>query len=216
MTDCFHHIEKHFKRIKLLYIYLIFSDISFSSLVLIQISNIFEKKLASRSKSKRLKTKSSAGRIRFRIAPKNWVRNRFSCFHWIFSFRHILSMNYNVFYRKFNEWIVSEKFPERWWTEMSFLNRSHWYRYVQYTAKNCLSNRKEFYLILKTTSGKTSFALSLPGAPNHYRGYWSSDQWYDDADYMILDHIPWDEYQQRGFPNLQDLITNQKFLSVSS
>ena len=84
---------------------------------------------------------------------------------------------------------------------MSFPNRSHWYRYVQYIAKNCLSNRKEFYLILKITSGKISFALSLPGVSNHYRGYWSSDRWYDDADYMVLDDIPWDEYQQRGFPN---------------
>jgi hypothetical protein len=33
---------------------------------------------------------------------------------------------------------------------------------------------------------------------------------------MILDDIPWNEYHRRGFPSPEDLITGQKFLSVSS
>ena len=62
--------------------------------------------------------------------------------------------------------------------------------------------------------GKTSFALSLPGIPNHCHGYWTTDMWYDEADYMIVDDVPWNEFEKRGFPNPQDLITGQKFLSV--
>lgn len=64
-------------------------------------------------------------------------------------------------------------------------------------------------------SGKTSFALSLPGIPNHCRGYWSRDEWYNQADYMIMDDIPWKEFRQRGFPNPEDLLTGQKFICVS-
>lgn len=71
------------------------------------------------------------------------------------------------------------------------------------------------FLIEINHLGKTTFALSLPGIPNHYRGYWTADRWNDQADYIVIDDIPWNEYQQRGFPSPQDLLTGQKFVSVS-
>ncbi|CAF1641157.1 unnamed protein product, partial [Adineta ricciae] len=63
--------------------------------------------------------------------------------------------------------------------------------------------------------GKTAFALSLPGIANYYHGHWATDQWNDDADYIVLDDIPWNEYTQRGFASAQDLITGQQFVSVN-
>lgn len=62
--------------------------------------------------------------------------------------------------------------------------------------------------------GKTSFALSLPGVANHCRGYWSADNWNNEADYIIVDDVPWNEYRQRGFPNPEELLTSQRFLNV--
>ncbi|CAF1231386.1 unnamed protein product [Rotaria magnacalcarata] len=45
--------------------------------------------------------------------------------------------------------------------------------------------------------GKTSFALSLPGIPNYYRGVWSIIYWDNDATYMLFDDIPWRSYDKK-------------------
>ncbi|CAM2727414.1 unnamed protein product [Rotaria socialis] len=68
---------------------------------------------------------------------------------------------------------------------------------------------KALFLVGNTGTGKTSFALSLPGKSNHYRGYWSREKWDDEADYMVLDDIAWDKIAKRGFPDKEDLITGQ-------
>ncbi|CAF2013050.1 unnamed protein product [Rotaria magnacalcarata] len=57
--------------------------------------------------------------------------------------------------------------------------------------------------------GYTGFALSLPGKPNHCRGYRSRDNWDDEADYIVLDDVPWNKIAKRGFLDKEDLITGQ-------
>ena len=64
--------------------------------------------------------------------------------------------------------------------------------------------------------GKTSFALSLFGISNHCRGHWSPKDWNCDADYMIIDDVPWDGFEKdRGFPDKRDFLTGQDGLFVS-
>ncbi len=64
--------------------------------------------------------------------------------------------------------------------------------------------------------GKTTFAESLYGVANHCRGVWNPDTWNNNADYMIFDDIPWDEFEKPsyGYPKKQDLLTGQKHLHV--
>lgn len=64
-------------------------------------------------------------------------------------------------------------------------------------------------IIGPTGTGKTSFALSLPGAFNYSQGRWMLDDWNDQARYSIYDNIPWDEFEKRGFPNKKGLLTQQ-------
>ncbi|CAF4203778.1 unnamed protein product [Rotaria magnacalcarata] len=68
---------------------------------------------------------------------------------------------------------------------------------------------KALFLVGNTGTGKTSFALSLPGKPNHCRGYRSRDNWDDEADYIVLDDVPWNKIAKRGFLDKEDLITGQ-------
>ena len=62
--------------------------------------------------------------------------------------------------------------------------------------------------------GKTSFALSLSGVPNHVCGHFSREDWKDDADYMILDNIDWPNWDKKGFPNPRELLTGQSHITV--
>ncbi|CAF2248485.1 unnamed protein product [Rotaria magnacalcarata] len=72
------------------------------------------------------------------------------------------------------------------------------------------SDKKGFKLWPKSsTTGKTSFALSLPGIPNYYRGVWSIVYWDDDASYMIFDDIPFPSFDKKGYPSKKDLLTGQ-------
>jgi hypothetical protein len=48
--------------------------------------------------------------------------------------------------------------------------------------------------------GKTTFALSLPGICNYYKAGWCLDDWKNYADYVVLDDVPWDEFENRRFP----------------
>ncbi|CAF3488012.1 unnamed protein product [Rotaria socialis] len=63
--------------------------------------------------------------------------------------------------------------------------------------------------------GKTSFALSLPGIPNYYRGVWSIVYWDNDASCMIFDDIPWRSFDKKGYPSKKDLLTGQLEVCVS-
>ena len=83
------------------------------------------------------------------------------------------------------------------------------------TAKKKIFLRNVIMLIIQTNIGKTTSALSLFGVPNHYRGYWSPKDWNSNADYMIIDDIPWDTFEkERRFPDRRDLLTGQDGLYV--
>lgn len=69
-------------------------------------------------------------------------------------------------------------------------------------------------LIGPTGVGKTSFAFSLPGRVNYFKGEWNLDKWTDYARYSIYDDIPWDEFKDRTFPEKKDLLTQNGPLGV--
>ena len=74
----------------------------------------------------------------------------------------------------------------------------------------------KFNLLSPSQIGKTSFALSLFGVPNHFRGHWSPKNWNCNADYMIIDDVPWDDFEKgRDFPDRRDFLTGQDGLFVS-
>ena len=81
-----------------------------------------------------------------------------------------------------------------------------------YLMRTSISNI--LVLLLRVFTGKTSFALSLPGLANHFRGHWAAMRWNDDADYIVTDDIPWDKFETRGFPPHRDLLTGQDTLTV--
>jgi hypothetical protein len=72
----------------------------------------------------------------------------------------------------------------------------------------------DFFLFHYENLGKTSFALSLPGVPNHVCGRFSAEDWRDDADYIILDNIDWPNWKNEGFPNPRELLTGQSHNTV--
>jgi len=55
--------------------------------------------------------------------------------------------------------------------------------------------------------GKTTFALSLPGIYNYYKAGWSLDDWKNYADYVVIDDVPWDQFENRHFPSKKALLT---------
>ncbi|CAF3847891.1 unnamed protein product [Rotaria magnacalcarata] len=69
-------------------------------------------------------------------------------------------------------------------------------------------------LIGGTGTGKTTFALNLPGIVNHYRGHWSRIRWNNKATYIVIDDVPWDKFEDRGFPAHKDLLTGQEYVSA--
>lgn len=73
---------------------------------------------------------------------------------------------------------------------------------------------KCFVLIGPTGTGKTSFALSLPGRVNHFKGRWNLDTWSDYARYSVYDDIPWDDFQKRNYPNKKELLTQNGYTNV--
>lgn len=62
-------------------------------------------------------------------------------------------------------------------------------------------------LIGPTGTGKTSFALSLPGRVNYFKERWNLDQWSDYARYSVYDDIPWDDFAKLNYPNKKGLLT---------
>lgn len=73
-----------------------------------------------------------------------------------------------------------------------------------------LTSRARCLVIIgPTCTGKTSFALSLPGRVNYSQGRWMLDDWNDQARYSVYDDIPWDEFEKRGFPQKKSLLTQQ-------
>lgn len=62
-------------------------------------------------------------------------------------------------------------------------------------------------LIGPTGTGKTSFALSLPGRVNYFKERWNLDQWSNYARYSVYDDIPWDDFSKLNYPNKKSLLT---------
>ena len=72
----------------------------------------------------------------------------------------------------------------------------------------CRTKRaKCLILIGPTGTGKTSFALSLPGRVNYFKERWNLDQWSDYARYSVYDDIPWDDFAKLNYPNKKGLLT---------
>ncbi len=85
-----------------------------------------------------------------------------------------------------------------------------WYR-EEFTRE---SRAKCLILIGPTGTGKTSFAKSLPGHYNYFKGRWRMKSWKDSADYSIFDDIDWDEFENLGFPSKKDLFTQNGITMV--
>ncbi|CAF4851908.1 unnamed protein product [Rotaria sp. Silwood2] len=62
-------------------------------------------------------------------------------------------------------------------------------------------------IIGPTGTGKTSFALSLPGRVNYFKERWNLDHWSDYARYSVYDDIPWDDFSKLNYPNKKGLLT---------
>ena len=62
-------------------------------------------------------------------------------------------------------------------------------------------------IIGPTGTGKTSFALSLPGRVNYFKERWNLDNWSDYARYSVYDDIPWDDFSKLNYPNKKGLLT---------
>lgn len=70
-------------------------------------------------------------------------------------------------------------------------------------------------LIGPTGTGKTSFALSLPGYVNYFHERWILDDWSDGARYSVYDDIPWDDFDKLNYPNKKGLLTQNGEIGVS-
>ena len=76
------------------------------------------------------------------------------------------------------------------------------------------SRAKCLILIGPTGVGKTSFALSLPGHVNYFKGRWRLDGWSDYARYSVYDDIPWDDFEKLNYPAKEDLLTQNGDVNV--
>lgn len=80
----------------------------------------------------------------------------------------------------------------------------------------CRAKRAKCLIIIGPSGvGKTSFALSLPGRVNYFKGRWNLDKWTDYARYSVYDDIPWDEFHNLNYPNKKGLLTQNGKLNVS-
>ena len=72
-----------------------------------------------------------------------------------------------------------------------------------------------FFASISLIIGKTTFALSLPGVVNYYHGIWSLKAWRNDARYMVINDIPWDNIGQGYCPDKKALLTGNDDVTVS-
>ena len=85
-----------------------------------------------------------------------------------------------------------------------------WIQHHFFRAKRA----KCLILIGPTGTGKTSFAISLPGRINYFQERWNLDLWNNYARYSVYDDIPWDDFVKLNFPNKKNLLT-QKWKKIS-
>ena len=89
---------------------------------------------------------------------------------------------------------------------------NRWVRHHFFRPKRA----KCLILIGSTGIGKTSFALSLPGRVNYFKGRWNLDSWNDYARYSVYDDIPWDSFEKENYPDKKNLFTQNGKTNVRS
>ena len=80
----------------------------------------------------------------------------------------------------------------------------HWFEheFVKKRGAKCL------ILIGPRRTGKTTFALSLPGQFHYFTKHYSTIKtWNNYARYSIYDDVPWDEFEQLAYPEKTVLLT---------
>ena len=87
---------------------------------------------------------------------------------------------------------------------------NQWIQHHFFRAKRA----KCLILIGPTGTGKTSFAISLPGRINYFQERWNLDLWNNYARYSVYDDISWDDFAKLNFPNKKNLLT-QKWKKIS-
>ncbi|CAF1515717.1 unnamed protein product [Rotaria magnacalcarata] len=101
------------------------------------------------------------------------------------------------------DYIWPDSFPDCTPQLRDAVNR--WIRHHFSRAKRA----KCLILIGPTGTGKTSFALSLPGRTNYFQERWNLDLWNNCARYSVYDDIPWDEFDTLKYPNKKNLLTQK-------
>ncbi|CAF1549059.1 unnamed protein product [Rotaria magnacalcarata] len=69
------------------------------------------------------------------------------------------------------------------------------------------SQAKCLILIGPASTGKTSFAKSIPGPNNYFSDVWSSDHFNPYARYTIYENVSWNNFERRGYPDKKLLFT---------
>ncbi|CAF1538053.1 unnamed protein product [Adineta steineri] len=80
-----------------------------------------------------------------------------------------------------------------------------WIQHHFFRAKRA----KCLILIGPSGTGKTSFALSLPGRVNYFQERWNLDLWNNYARYSVYDDVPWDDFAKLNFPSKKNLLTQK-------
>jgi hypothetical protein len=101
------------------------------------------------------------------------------------------------------DYIWPDSFPDCTPQLRDAVNR--WIRHHFSRAKRA----KCLILIGPTGTGKTSFALSLPGRANYFQERWNLDLWNNCARYSVYDDIPWDDFDTLKYPNKKNLLTQK-------
>jgi hypothetical protein len=119
--------------------------------------------------------------------------------------------------QRFSLLLLTDAFVNRWYAE-NFRNPNRPKPLILSggTGKGTMMTQRFTTCISRdrSISGKTSFALSLPGHVRHFSGHWNIDNWSDGARYIVFDDIPWDSFAERGYPDKKDLLTGNGWTSV--
>ena len=100
-----------------------------------------------------------------------------------------------------NEYAWTLSFPQCTDRLRAVINRWIRHHFSRTKRAKCL------IIIEPTGTGKTSFALSLPGRVNYFKERWNLDSWSDYARYSVYDDIPWDDFSKLNYPNKKGLLT---------
>ncbi|CAF1508106.1 unnamed protein product [Adineta steineri] len=109
----------------------------------------------------------------------------------------------------YKENLWPDSFPQCTPQLKEVVNRWIRHHFPRTTRAKCL------ILIGPTGTGKTSFALSLPGYVNYFKERWNLDSWHDYARYSVYDDIPWDEFLSLNYPKKKGLLSQNGKLNAT-